>query len=721
MPDLIVSLRPLFEPRHVAVIGASRTPGKRGHTVTRNLMRCGFRGRITPINPATVEVEGLACYGSIGELIEPVDCAFIALPAEQAIEAVRQCGLAGVPAVIVGSNGFGETGTEEGAEREAKLFTIVQSYGMRLLGPNTNGIFNSNGRLSLGYNHSHGEPMPAGAISIASHSGAMFDGIAGRLRKSGVGLSKFVPVGNEVDVNILDFFEYFIADRDTRVIGLVIESLASGARFRSLCERAAAAGKTVVALKIGRSAAGASATLAHSSRLAGRARAYDALFESCGVACVRTVEGLVGSCTLLVARKGPPEPEDRRIICITSSGAGGAVVADFCDTYKLPLAGDRFGDWEEPVAAALKPLPTIARLRNPVDTGSLGNWQMLSGILSRLGAAGHKGPVLVYAHNMPERRLEDTLAVALAERRKQVTAPVIILAPGGLSEPMEMTHRRNGITIFYDIATCFESLAAYDFVINRRLTDERFAVTESPRRPAELRRLLIDLVSRAKRSNVLTELESADVLRMTGIRFVESRLVHTSEVAVGVAERIGFPVVLKALVPGVAHKYDRGLVVTRINSPAGIRSAYLTLETQIASHRYSRAETKIVLQPMLPAVAELIIGVTQERNLGYFLVVGLGGVLAEVIDRITLIPMPTNTKAMRARIDATQIGAMLARIDATGSILNQLIAALEALQLLVMNYESLIESIDVNPLVVTDTACVAVDALIVLKPTATAQ
>ncbi|MEA2911173.1 MAG: hypothetical protein QOJ15_3254 [Bradyrhizobium sp.] len=719
MPDLIESLRPLFEPKHVAIIGASRTPGKRGHTVTRNLMRCGFRGRITPINPATVEVEGLACYSSIGELTEKVDCAFVALPADKTVEAVRQCGLAGVSAVVVGSNGFGETGKEEGADREGKLFTIVQSYGMRLLGPNTNGIFNSSTRLSLGYNHSHGEPMPAGAISIASHSSAMFDAIAGRLRKSGIGLCKFVSVGNEADLNVLDFFEYFIADPDTRVIGLVIENLMSGARFRSLCERATGAGKPVVALKIGRSATGASASLAHSSRLAGRARAYDALFESCGVAGVRTLEGLVGSCALLAARKGPPAPEDRRIICVTSSGAGGATVADFCDTYKLPLAGDRFGDWEEPVAAALKPLPTITPLRNPIDTGALGNWQMLSGILNRLGTAGYNGPVLVYTQNMPERRLEDALAVALAERRKQVTSPVVILAPGGLSEPMEMTHRRGGITIFHDMATCFESLAAYDFVINRRLADDRFAVTESPRRPAELRRLLIDIVSKAKRSNVLTELESADVLRLTGIRFVESRVVHTAEVAVGVAERMGFPVVLKAQVPGSAHKYDRGLVITRINSPAGIRSAYLTLETQIATQRYSRAETKIVVQPALPAVAELTVGVTQERNLGYFLVVGLGGVLAEVLDRVILIPMPTNTATMRARIDATQIGSLLARVDASGSITNQLVAALEAMQLLVMHYESFIESIDVKPLVITDTSCVAVDAKIVLKPTAT--
>src|SRR5258707_3334031 len=166
-----------------------------------------------------MRVERLAWYSSVDELTVQIECAFVALPAEKAIEAFRQCGLAGVPRVVVGANGFSEAGTEEGAERESKLFTIVQSYGMRLLGTNTNGIFNSSTRLSLGYNHSHGEPMPAGAISIASHSSAMFDAIAGRLRKSGMGLCKFVPVGNEADLNVLDFFEYFIADPETRVTG----------------------------------------------------------------------------------------------------------------------------------------------------------------------------------------------------------------------------------------------------------------------------------------------------------------------------------------------------------------------------------------------------------------------------------------------------------------------------------------------------------------------
>jgi acyl-CoA synthetase (NDP forming) len=714
MVDLIESLRPLFEPRHVAVIGASRTPGKRGHTVTRNLLRCGFPGRISPINPAGEDVEGLPCFPSIGALPERADCAFIALPAQQSVEAVRQCAAAGVRAVVVGSNGFAESGTSEGSQREAELTAIARAHGLRVIGPNTNGIFNANAKFSLGYNHSHSEPILPGAISVASHSGAMFDGIAGRLRKAGVGLAKFVPVGNEADLDLLDLFGYFIADPDTRVIGLVIEGLSDGPRLRALAGQAAAAGKPVVALKIGRSTLGAEASLAHSSRLAGSARAYDALFETCGIAGVRTVEGLVGSCALLAGRGGRPQPEDKRIICITSSGAGGALVADFAEQYGLPLAGDRNGDWEEPAASAIAALPTLAKIRNPLDTGSLGNWRLMFDIFGMLESAGHNGPVIVYAHNMPERRLEETLAAVLAERRKQVSAPVIILSPGGLSETMEAVHRSNGVAIFHDIASCFESLAAYDFVLNRApaAAQDLSPVALKPR--ADVRPLLQAAVARG--ISFLSEIESAELLRSCGVPMVQSRVVKSA--ADCAAAQLGFPVVLKALVPGVAHKNDRGFVITGIGDGEALVPAYATLERRVLTEGFARSDATIIMQPMLASKAELITGISFEPNLGHFLVVGLGGIFAEILDQVTLLPVPTDSASMRARLQASLVGTLLARLDASGALINQLIATLESLQGLVLSHGDLIESVDVNPLLVQGETCIAVDALVVLKPAA---
>jgi acyl-CoA synthetase (NDP forming) len=705
-------LGPLFAPRHVAVIGASRTPGKRGHTVTRNLIRCGFEGRIFPVNPSGEDIEGLRCYPAIAVLPEAPDCAFIALPAGQSVEAVRQCATAGVRAVVVGSNGFAETGEREGIEREAELAAIARAHGLALIGPNTNGIFNANAKFSLGYNHSHSEPILPGTISVASHSGAMFDGIAGRLRKSGLGLAKFVPVGNEASLELLDLFEYFIADPDTRVIGLVIEGLSDGQRLRDLASRARQAGKPVVALKIGRSKLGAEASLAHSSRLAGSARAYDALFDSCGIAGVRTVEGLVGCCTLLAGRPEGKNPEDRRIICITSSGAGGALVADFAEERGLPLAGNRTGEWEEPAASAIAALPTIAGIRNPLDTGSLGNWRLMSDIFAILKSAGYEGPVVVYAHNMPERRLEETLAVILAERRKQVSAPVIILAPGGLSETMEAVHRRNGVAIFHEIASCFESLRGYDAIINR--TEPPPAVAIASESPAKTRQLLREAAQRSMQS--LSEIESADVLKPLGIRIVESRVVRSAADAIQACP--GYPVVLKGLAPGIAHKNDRGLVITGIRDEEALASTFATLEHRLSAEGAAHPQSTIIMQPMLASKTELIAGLSHEPSLGHFLVAGLGGVVAELLDQVVLIPVPSERAEIRKHVESALVGRLLSTLDHTGVLTGQFLDILESLQRLACAEGDLVESVDLNPVLISDDGCIAVDALVVLKQSA---
>lgn len=292
-------LRHLFQPKHIAVVGASRTPGKLGHTVVHNLVRTGFPGRVSPINATGADVDGLKGYRSLSDLPEQADLAFLVVPATAVIEALQQCRDAGVRVAIIGASGFAELGSAEGISRQHHIASIARMSGIRLLGPNTNGVFSGADHLSLGYNAAHGNSIEPGTVAIASHSGALFDGVARRLRNFGAGLSKFVPVGNEADLTMLDFLDYFIDDPSTSVIGLIVEGLTDGDRFRTLAGRARERGKPIVALKLGRSAAGAGATLAHSSRLAGNARAYDALFRESGVARVPSVEALAGGCAML--------------------------------------------------------------------------------------------------------------------------------------------------------------------------------------------------------------------------------------------------------------------------------------------------------------------------------------------------------------------------------------------------------------------------------------
>jgi acetate---CoA ligase (ADP-forming) len=322
--------------------------------------------------------------------------------------------------------------------------------------------------------------------------------------------------------------------------------------------------------------------------------------------------------------------------------------------------------------------------------------------------------VIVYAHNMPERRLEETLAAVLAVRRKNASAPVIILTPGGLSETMEAVHRGNGVAIFHDIASCFESLRGYDIAINREGRRSTASAAVRGEGSAKAHRLLQEAVGRSVQ--FLSEIESADVLREQGIPIVESRIVRSA--AEAVQSCTAYPVVLKGLAPGVAHKNDRGLVVTGIADEAALTRAFATLESRLSAEGVVRSQSTIIMQPMLASRAELIVGLSYEPRLGHFLLVGLGGVVAELLDQVTLIPAPSARVEVLDRIQGSLVGRLLLNLDRSGALSERLLEILASLQQFVLDHGTLVESVDLNPVLVTSQGCVAVDALVVLKPSA---
>ena len=672
----------LFKPKQVAIIGASRTPGKLGHSVLKNLVNGAYPGRVYAINPAALELEGKRGYRSIREVPEKVDCAFLAIPAAAIPDALHECAEAGVRVAVLGAAGFAELGTEEGVQRQKTVADIARKSGMRLVGPNTNGILSTVDRLSLGYNASHAERFAPGNVSFVSHSGALMDAIARRLYRAGGALSKFIPAGNEADLDLLDYLEYLAADDSTTVIGLVIEALSDGPRFMRLAREAR---KPIVALKIGRSAVGAGATLAHSSRLAGSTRAYEALLREAGVATVKTVEALAGGCAILSTRR---QTEDRRVVCVTTSGAGGAILADFAAERSLPLAGTRNGDWEEAIAAELADIPTLGPVRNPIDMGSVGpDWSQLADIFAILERNGVRGPTVVYAHSAPAPGWDENMAEALIARGRRCEAPVLLLAPGGLRSEVETRYAEGGIPLFHDTAACFDSLQCW----YRART-----APQSGEAPRLSRHIAID-----DRVGFLSEARSAEVLREAGVPMVRSETVSFLDEAKAAAAAVGYPVVLKALAPGVAHKNAHGLVALAIRDPQALEDAFHRMKSKLAE------EVPFLVQPMIAATAELIAGVGREAPLGHFVVFGLGGVHAEALDQVTLLPIPASAATLRARIESSRL-AHIAPVE-------DLARVLEALQALVLEHPERIDSIDVNPLLVTAEGCMGVDALIVFR------
>ena len=697
------ALDALFAPRHVAVFG-SASPDKHGYTVVRNLVRWGWDGQIFPINREAAAIEGRTGYRSLAELPVVPDCAMLVVPAASCVEIVAECAAAGVRVAVIGASGFAELATAEGAARQREIEAIARASGMRVVGPNTNGIYNATNGFSLGYNAAHGVVQAAGDVSVISHSGALFDGIAACLQRGGANLAIFVPVGNEADLTMLDVLEALIDEPHTRVIGLVIEGLADGPRFRVLAARAHAAGKPIVALKIGRSEAGAGAALAHSSRLAGGSRAYAALLREAGVAAARTVEGLAAGCAVLSAQHGARGNPSDPLVVVTTSGAGGALVADVASDHGLQLAGDD-GEWPAPIATALRALGTAARIRNPIDMGTLGNWGLLSPVFAELHGT-FDGPVVVYAHNAPQERMADQLAAALLERKAQTVAPIVVLTPGGLRPDIEARLTAGGIPVFRDTAACFEGLTAYltttaPAPVIPSVAPQR-AVEGPPQSP-----LLAG-------STPLNETQSAELLRAYGLPVVASIDVRSFEGATRAASHTGYPLVLKALAPGVAHKHAAGFVIVGIATPDDLAGAYTTLERRVAAAGFAREDVPFVAQPMLRGEVELIAGVSREAALGHFLVFGFGGVHAEAFDDVTLLAIPVAPQRIAAAVAASRVGRVLRAVERKpGALTGALASALDGLQQFVVDHGDRIASVDVNPLLAGANGLTAVDALVV--------
>jgi len=700
------SLLPLFQPRHVAVIGASRNEGKPGHAVVRNLISCGFSGRITPVNPAGGEIDGRACVTELALAEGPIDCVMVVVPASAAVAAVQQCAARGVRSVIVGASGFAETNTEQGRAWQEALTTIARGAGMRLLGPNTNGIYNATDAVSIGYNAAHADVANPGTISVISHSGALFGGVLGALRALGSGLSKFIPVGNEADIDMLDVVDFLIEDPATRVIGLVIEAISDGHRLREAALRARAAGKPIVALKVGRSKLGAGAALAHSSRLAGSARAYDALFRASGIASVQSVEALAGGCAVLAASDAPLAGAARPLVAVTTSGAGGALLADAAFLRGIPLAGSASGEWAGGAGAAIGALPARGWLRNPIDMGSLDTWAQLNEVYAALERDGICGPTAVYAHVAPSPAMDRQLVAALAARRKRVAAPIVLVAPGGLTADIEATYRDHGIAVFHDSMTCLDSLDCHY---------QTRAAQEPPDTAPPPNAFIAALLQAGGGQQFLSELASAAILREAGVKMVPSHQVSDPDQAASAAHAVGYPVVLKALVPGIAHKHDAGLVQIGLENEATLRSAFATLLGNITKAGASQAETMFVLQPMLKGQAELILGISHEASLGHFLVIGLGGVNTELLDQVVLLPVPSTRNAIMETLAPAPLGRLLRKLAGGGdALLTDVVDNACALQALVRSEPGRIRSVDINPVLVTAQGCKAVDALIVL-------
>ena len=579
--------------------------------------------------------------------------------------------------MIVGSAGYAESLDAGGVERQRDLQRVADEAGIRIVGPNCNGIYNAHHPVSVGFNTSHAKRQTPGGISIFSHSGALFDAMAGRLKMLGAGLSLFASAGNEADMSVLDYMEYGIGHAQTRVIALLIDSLDDGPRFRRLALAAHEAGKHVVALKIGGSEAGAAAAVAHSSRMAGDDASYHALFAASGVATVKTLEGLMTAAALLDKYGSCPG----QLGSLSTSGAGASLIADRCEALGVPLATlapDTF--------AAIDAHKMFSRTGNPLDMGIFGGMKRSAEVPSLLMGDPGVSVCLALVHSMNPWQ-GDPYRAAMGKARETSGKPLLVVTPGGMPDAERQTYKDRGIDVFTDTDILLEGIGALMAAPPEPIPAGQTTALSAPALP----------------NRQLTEPESLSLLATFGVRTVPTVVCASAADAVAAATRLGYPVVLKGVADGIAHKSDMGLVHVGLRDPDAVVAACAAVNCPT-----------VIVQAMISGDLEAIAGVTRSDGVGMVLIAGLGGIFAEALHDVTTFALPVNRSFIEAGLAKGSLGRVLAspRWKHRDSF-TAFVDALMGLQEAALALGDQLRAIDINPVILGGHGAIAVDALVI--------
>ncbi|MCD6339166.1 MAG: acetate--CoA ligase family protein [Verrucomicrobia bacterium] len=695
-------LESLLYPQAVAVIGASRHPGKVGYALVANLVKSGFKGTIVPVNPKAGEIMGIKCYPNLEAYDGKIDLGVVAVAKPLVKEAVQSCIQAGAKTVVVITAGYKEVGSE-GAKEEAELVELCRAHGVRLMGPNCLGIINTHHRMNASFAPS---VPPPGGISVISQSGALCVAILDWAAHQRLGLGKIISFGNKADLDEVDFIQALAEDKDTKVIAGYLESIQEGAKFLRVAEEAASR-KPVVVLKVGVTQAGAKAASSHTGSLAGEDIAYGAAFRRAGVIRAEHFEALFDYALALATQ---PLPNGRKVAVITNAGGPGIMAADAAETMGL----DMVTPGEETRKKLVEGLPAAAALGNPIDV---------------IGDAD------------PDRYLH---AFRVLQEDDQIDAIAVVVTPQNMTRPLELAEklaaahdkRKPIVTTFMGGAEVEEAKA--------KLMEAGIPNYPSPARAIGALKALCDYAAwRRRPSRVVTrfpvnrrrvdrvllwhqrsgirqvgEVEAKEILRAYDFRVLPGSLAATAEEAVETAERIGYPVVLKISSPDIIHKSDFGGVRVNLANAEQVRDAFDLMMLRV-QRRAPKAHIRgAYVEKMGHRGREVILGMTRDPQFGPMLMFGLGGIFVEVMRDVAFHLAPiTHSEAMQMLM-ATRSYALLKGARGQAPVdLDEIAVALQRISQLATDYPQ-IKELDINPFIVGEigTTAYVADARMTLSP-----
>ena len=688
-----------FNPRGVAVVGATANPKKGGNIIVGNLLK-GYTGNIYPVNPRYDTINGLKCYPSVVDVPDPVDLAVVFVGADIVPQVIRDCASRRIPGAMLESAGFSETGPRGGAlQRETAR--IAAEGGVRLWGPNCMGLVDvKNRRVFSTVTPSIWEKgMIPGNVSLIVQSGMLAGAFLIDVMSHGVmGIGKACSIGNKMDVEECDLLEYLLEDLDTDVIGLYLESIVNGPRFISLCRRSR---KPIVVLKGGKSREGAAAALSHTASMAGDGAVISGAFCQAGVIEAEDFYQMMDYCRVLGNYWDLPPERQNRVAVMTYSGGAGIVSTDFLEGAGLTLASLSPASFEH-----LKTVfPAWMAPANPVDLwpGILvnGTHRAYFETLKALVA----DPVVdaVFAHCFVGGfDLEPDLA-AMARLARDAKKPLFCWISGEREAVFRFQNEALGLGIpaFREVLRAVDCLGALLGYQQRKNASAVESVSAHilPELPADL----LD-----GSSGVLDERASKAILKQAGIPVVDEIRVRSLEEACEAASRFGWPVVLKGIAPGAVHKTEAGLVALHIDTEDMLRREFDLISARVGT------TGEIVVQPQVPAGLELIAGLIRDPQFGPCIMCGLGGTLAEVLNDRAFAVAPVNHSEALALIRRLKSQRLLDGFRGAAALDRDALAdVLVRLGALAIAFPG-IREVDVNPLIVVDGRPTAVDASMIV-------
>ena len=637
MTEKYSAMKKLFEPRSIAIIGASTNPNKVGYKILNNIVSVGFLGKIYPINPGAEEILGQKVYSSLEEIPGEVDMASIVLPAKLVFEALKACAKKNIKVVTIISSGFSEVGN---LEEERKIHSFAIEHGIRILGPNIFGHYSAKVSLNATFGPTN---IPNGNVAIITQSGALGVAMIGKTAVQNIGLSSIISVGNKSDIDEADLVEYLVEQDDTKSILMYIEGIQKGERLVKVLKEATKK-KPIIVIKSGRSKRGAIAAASHTGSLAGADEIFDAIMRQCGVLRAENIQQALDWCKYLSTA---PIPTGENTVIITNGGGVGVLTTDACEKYNIRL----FEDTQYLNTLFSDVTHGFGSTKNPIDlTGEASSAEYEHALNVALKDKQIKSVLALFCETaMIDAESLTSMIRAIYKKYEKNKKPIIFSIFGG-----EMTERvitelsKENIPVFRDVYDAVSCLGvSYTQFRHAQVVDEKESI---PKVSIKKISAIVDKALRDGREFLLAD-EGQELLNIAGLSGPKSGIARNIKQAVDIAEDIGYPVVMKVVSRDILHKSDVGGVLLDLDNKEEVLDAYQTIIHNCKAFKSNAVIDGIEVVEQVKLGMEVIIGGRRDKAFGPIIMFGLGGIYVEVMKDVSFRALPVSYRETRLMVE----------------------------------------------------------------------